>query len=297
VSLTYLSAIIALVLWSGTAIANKFAVLSMDGLTAGVLRSMLAGLVALGVVLLLKLPFPRSITDRNLLFVSGFCSFAIWPVLMSIGIENTTVGHAALIMALIPVITVLISSLTSKSLPSFSWLIGAAIALAATAVIILTRENSSGLTNDGSSMRGDLMVLAGCVVCSAGYVAGGKLSPKIGTLATTFWGLSVALLLLLPTFLLIAGDTQWDEVEIESWLGIAWMAVLSSLLGYALWFYALGSGGITRISSMQLMMPVLTLFLAVMLLGESLTVLLAFTCILIIGGTLLAQRSVSPDIH
>ena len=38
--------VMALVLWSGTAIANKIAVAYMSGMTAGVLRSMLAGVVS-----------------------------------------------------------------------------------------------------------------------------------------------------------------------------------------------------------------------------------------------------------
>jgi hypothetical protein len=54
------AAILALIMWSGTAIANKVAVASISGATAGILRSMLAGLIALALATLLRLPFPRS---------------------------------------------------------------------------------------------------------------------------------------------------------------------------------------------------------------------------------------------
>ena len=70
--------ILALVMWSGTAIANKIAVASMSGLTAGVLRSLLAGTIALALSLLLRLPKPSNNEDRVLLVVSGLSSFAIW---------------------------------------------------------------------------------------------------------------------------------------------------------------------------------------------------------------------------
>ena len=45
----------AILLWSGTAIANKIAVAYMDPMTAGVLRSMLAGIVSR--------PFSRSVAQ------------------------------------------------------------------------------------------------------------------------------------------------------------------------------------------------------------------------------------------
>ncbi len=284
------AAILALLLWSGTAIANKIAVGYMDALSAGVLRSMLAGLCALAIAFLLRLPFPQSGRDRSLLIISGVSSFAIWPMLLSIGIEQTTVGHAALIMAMIPVFTVLFSAVVHRRLPALGWWLGAVIALSATIVLITSRGISLELFTDGSSIVGDLIIFTGCVSCAAGYVAGGKLSPKIGTAATTFWGLSIALLILIPVFSSIASRTVWLEVPVQGWLAIAWMTFLSSLAGYALWFFALGRGGIDRIGSLQLMMPVITLVVAAIMLGEHLTVFLITICTAIMTGTFLAQR-------
>lgn len=287
------AAVFALLFWSGTAIATKIAVGYMDGLTAGVLRSMLAGALAVVVAFSLRLPFPGSAQDRALLIVSGISSFAVWPILMSVGIEHTTAGHAALIMALIPVFTVSIAAIIQRRFPSVGWWFGATTALAATTILIMGRGISLAPFEDGSSIKGDLIILAGGVICSIGYVAGGKLSAKIGTAATTFWGLSVALPILIPLFSAIAGRTAWLDVTSKGWLAIAWMTFLSSLAGYALWFYALGRGGIGRIGSLQLIMPVITLVVAAILLGEPLTVLLTTTCASIVVGTFLAQRYAS----
>jgi len=202
-----IAAFLALLLWSGTAIANKIAVTYMDALTAGVLRSMLAGICAVVIAFVLRLPFPQPGRDRLLLMISGVSSFAIWPMLLSTGIEQTTVGHAALIMAMIPIFTVIISAVVHRRLPALGWWIGAGIALSATIVLIVSRGISLELSADGSSIVGDLIIFSGCLSCAAGYVAGGKLSPRIGTAATTFWGLSMALVILIPVFAGIAGRT------------------------------------------------------------------------------------------
>lgn len=286
-----LAATVALILWGGTAIANKVAVSYMSGITVGVLRSMLAGLLAVIIALLLRLPFPKTFNDRLLLIVSGISSFALWPILLSIGIEHTTAGHAALIMAMIPVLTVFIASVIQAKLPSANWWFGAGIALVATAILITNRGITLQMFEDGSSILGDLTVLAGCGICATGYVAGGKLSTKIGTAATTFWGLSIALIVLVPIFMFTFGDTKWSDVPNEGWIAIAWMTFLSSLAGYALWFFALARGGIGRIGSMQLIMPVLSLIFASIVLGETPTQILLMTCFAIIIGTFLAQRS------
>lgn len=280
----------AMLLWSTTAITNKIAVTYMDGFSAGILRSLLAGILAVIVASLLKYPFPSTIPDRLLLLISGIASFAIWPILISVGIEQTSVSHAALIMALIPIFTVIIGSLVDRKTLKTGWWFGASIALLATTALIFSRFLPDASFNDEANTTGDLIILTGALVCAIGYVAGGKLSPKIGTEATTFWGLSIALFILIPAFYTISGSTDWSNVDIKGWYAIIWMALFSSLAGYALWFFALGQGGIRRIGSILLLMPVITLFFAHLVLNEQITIFMLFICAGIVYGTYQAQK-------
>ena len=279
------AAVLALAMWSGTAIANKVAVAYMSGLTAGVLRSMLAGAIAMVVALMFRLPRPSAGTDRFLLIVSGLASFAVWPALMSVGIERTTASHAAIIMAMIPVFTVLIAHMVERRLPQSGWWLGAAAAFVATVILLMGQGSNSTSSMADATVAGDLIILTGCMFCALGYVAGGKLSGKIGSVATTFWGLASALLVLVPVFALVATDTTWIDVPAEGWMAIGWMTILSSLAGYGLWFYALGIGGIAKIGSLQLAMPVVTIVAAALVLGEAITTKIVFTTVVIIVGT------------
>ena len=171
---------------------------------------------------------------------------------VSLGIERTSVGHAALIMALIPIFTVMFGSLIERKAPKLGWWIGASIALLATITLIFFRHKQYTSFNTGASLEGDLIIFTGGILCSIGYVAGGKLSPKIGSKATTFWGLAIALFILIPVFYAISGNTDWTNVATKGWYSIIWMAFISSLAGYALWFFALGQGGVRRIGSILL---------------------------------------------
>ncbi len=278
-------------MWSGTAIANKVAVAHMDPMTAGVLRSMLAGILGAGVALVARFPRPTSPRLWALLMLSGVCSFALWPLLLSLGLGMTTANHAALIMAILPVLTGLIAATVERRTPRLGWWIGVGIAVAGTVLLVSQRSRPGTDTARSASLLGDVIILAGTGVCASGYVIGGRLSPVIGTWATTFWGLASALVVLVPTFVWLSPRTEWGAVGTAGWSAIAYMTVLSSLIGYAAWFWALGHGGITRIASWQFMQPVLTVAWAAMLLGETVTLPLVGAAAAILVGTSVAQRA------
>lgn len=283
------AACLTLVLWSGTAIANKVAVGQMDALTAGVLRSLLAGVIAAVIAIGARLPLPRSPREWMLLAVSGFASFAAWPMLLSVGIGLTTANHAALIMAMIPVFTGLIAAAVDRRWPVPAWWLGVLVAAIGTFALV-TQRSVVAAAEPEATLLGDLVILSGVGICALGYVAGGKLSPVLGTKATTFWGLAAATTVLAPTLLLLLPRTDWSAVAAEGWLAIGYMTLMSSIVGYALWFWALGHGGIARIGTLQFAQPVLTLLLAVPILGESLTWPLLLSGAVILAGVAIAQR-------
>ncbi len=73
-------------------------------------------------------------------------------------------------------------------------------------------------------------------------------------------------------------------------MAIGWLTLLSSLVGYGLWFYALGAGGIAKIGSLQLAMPVLTIAAAALILGEVITTKTVVITTIIVAGTWWAHR-------
>jgi drug/metabolite transporter (DMT)-like permease len=259
----------------------------IDPATAGLMRSAIAGVIAAILALAMRLPWPTVRRQQWLLAFSGLASFAAWPLLLSLGLGLTTANHAALIIAMIPVFTGLIASTVDRTWPPLAWWAGMSIAALGTAILIGVR--SGGGDAASGSVVGDLIILAGVVACAAGYVAGGKLSPVLGTWATTFWGLGSAAIVLVPAVALLWSRTRWTAVGPTEWLAVGYMALISSLAGYVAWFWALGRGGITRISAWQLGQPVLTLVFAVLLLGEVITWPAVVAGAAIVAGTALTQ--------
>ena len=128
-AIAVVAAIVALVFWGGTAVANRYAVGFIDPVTVATLRTCLAGIVALVIALALRMPLPTTRRDRFLLFLVGLVGFALWPLVISIALAKTTASHAALILATMPVMTVLVASIVHRTVPPTAWWLGGAAAL------------------------------------------------------------------------------------------------------------------------------------------------------------------------
>ncbi|MDC0166894.1 EamA family transporter, partial [Gammaproteobacteria bacterium] len=150
--------------------------------------------------------------------------------------------------------------------PSAAWWIGCTIAMTGEVLLIFGQDFDSAT---GASISGDLLVLSSNVFASLGYVAGGRLErngyPAMGT---TFYGVSLYALVLLPLLFIVEPGTPMLEVPTGIWIAIAYLAIGVTIVGYVLWYWALGRGGIARIALLQFLQPVSGVILAAILLGE-----------------------------
>ena len=276
----------AVVLWGASPLATKLAVAELDPLAVGLLRTLLAGIVALPLILIGRIQPPRSRRGRAYLAVSAIGGFAIFPLLFSYGIQLTTVGHGALLLAILPVLTGLIAALLERRLPGGRWWLGCAIAVAGTAFLIGARFDVSW--EDGSAL-GDLLVLASGVFASAGYVTGARAARETGTWSVTLWGLVLGSVVLLPLLPFALAPAQLAAAGGLAWGSVLYLALLSSIVAYAAWYWALGQGGIARTGLAQFAQPLVGVALAVALLGEAVSWPMAVAAATILAGVALAR--------
>jgi len=255
-----------MVVWGGTPLFTKIAVEQIDPTLVGVLRTALAGALALPLALAMRLRLPPGRRERGLLAFSGLAAFVVFPLMFSIGQDTTSALHGALILATIPVFTSLFGRIVERRRASATWVAGCAIALASEAVIIAWR--TAGARGD-PSLAGDLLVLGSAVVCAMGYVAGARLSQGgYRALSTTLWGVTLGAVLLLPLMAWSLVHTGVPHAGVAAWGSILILAVLTSVLGYVVWYWALARGGISRIASVQFTQPLFGVALAGAVLGE-----------------------------
>ena len=278
-------ALLTVTLWAGTVIATKVAVAEMAPLAAALSRAWLAGLLALPLALLSLRERPRGAPAWRGLAAAALGAYVLWPILLSLGLTRTSGSHAALIMASLPILAGLIAVPFERRWPGRRWWLGCAVAFAGTLWLIF-RQGTGGAAE--ASVLGDLLVLTGCAAAAFGYVAGARAAIRTSAWQVTLWGMVLAALLLSPGLALV-DLSALRGVGRDAWLGIGYLALVSSLLGYALWYWALAKGGIARIGSFQFLQPLISLALAAVILNEVLEPVLLLIAAVILSGVWLAQ--------
>jgi drug/metabolite transporter (DMT)-like permease len=287
-------ALAVMVVWGGTPIFSKIAAAQIDPLLVGILRTVLAGALALPLVLVMRQPLPAAARGRGILAFSGFAAFIAFPLVFTVGQHATSAVHGALILATLPVFTSLFGHLLERRAVSVMWVLGCVVALAGEAAVIVWRAGDAA---GGSSLLGDALVLASAVVCAAGYAAGAKLVQEgYPSLSTTLWGTTGSAIVLLPMMVWTIARTGWPHASTEAWASILVLAVLTSIVGYVAWYWALARGGIARVAGVQFTQPLFGLILAAIVLGERPGPVTLVAAVAILAGMLMVQRAGSAEL-
>jgi drug/metabolite transporter (DMT)-like permease len=282
------AALAAVLLWGASPVAAKVAVADLSPISVAVLRTFLGGALAVPVALALKVRWPAQRPLQLILLLSGFCGFVGFPMLFTFGVSLTSANHASMILASLPIFTGAIAMGWDRRRPTRIWILGSAIALVGEIVLITGRGGAGGGT---ATIAGDALVLLSNAFASLGYVAGGRLQqagyPSTGT---TFWGAAAMALLLAPVVPVLWARGDFAVASVPAWSAIAYLAIVVTILGYVLWYWALGKGGIARVGLIQFLQPVSGVILAALLLSEGISISFLLASALVLFGVWLAIK-------
>jgi drug/metabolite transporter (DMT)-like permease len=282
-------AALVMVIWGASPAMTKIAGEDLTTLQIAVLRTFVAGLVAAPIVLLTHQGLPTGGRRRWLLVISAVSGFVAFPLLFTVGQQHTSAMHGNMILAALPICTGAYAAILDRRRPTRAWVLGSGLALAGEVALVAIR--TGGGSGTPATLAGDALVAASALVVAVGYVAGARLG-QLGyhALAATYWGVVIGAVLMAP---LLAGTIAVDglpDAGASSWGAVLWMAILTSIVGYIGWYWALTHGGIQRISTIQFLQSISGLILAAWLLGEEFTVPLVIASIAILAGVTITQR-------
>lgn len=287
-SLATAAALFTILIWGASPMVTKLGTETVDGFTLSVLRTVFSIPMAILLILLMRLKLPWRGTDKFLLLGVAVTGLIGFPVLFTIGVSQTTAGHAAVAQAATPIFAGLLEALDKRRWPAVRWWFGISVAFVGAVILI---AEAAGVSATGATWQGDLLVIGGAFSAAVSFVFGGRLTPRFGAPAVTMWSVVVAGLLVSPFVVTRVDPTMISNFTPVVWFSLFYLSLGASILAYISWFYALGRGGIGHMSVWHFALPVVGIGSAALVLGEPLTpMLLAATVIILLGVGLVQRR-------
>lgn len=247
------------VLGGVNAIAVKKSVEELDPFWSAGLRFAAAGASLVVVVLATRRSFPRgrSLAGAALYGVIAFsASFAfITPAL-----RDVPAGAAIVFLALVPLETFGLAIIQRQERFHIQGLLGAAIALGG--VLVVVSDQLRAAVPLGSL----LLILVGSLFIAQGGITL-KSIPRSDPFATNAVAMLTGAAVLLSLSLAV-GETWVLPTQPVTWAAVAYLIVFGSIVLFGLYLFALRRWTASAVSYVTLVMPLLTVPLAAILIGE-----------------------------
>lgn len=263
----YAMLMVVLLLWAGNSIVGRALRDDIGPFSLALFRW--AG--ALG--LLLPFAWPKIRADwpvirahwPMILFL-GLCGVGAFNGLLYSGLRETTATNALLIQAAIPALVLAFDFALFRSRPSAMQVTGVIVAAVGVAIIVFEADPAALLALRFG--RGDLLVLV-AVIAWGLYTSTLRLRPPITPLAFLALTFMVGVAAMLPGALI---EWQRETIRFTPGVlgGIAYVAVLPSLVAYQLFNRAVAEIGAADAGQMISLQPLIGAALAAALLGEDL---------------------------
>ncbi len=271
---------------AGTYLAATHAMASLHPLEVVVARMAISSVVF--VALLLATPGPVLPPRRTvgLILWLGLLAGPLNQGLFFWGLSRSVPAHAALLYALTPLGVYLYMLGRGRERGSAGRFVGIAIALAGVGVLLLGR----GLAQAWGPLVGDLFVLA-AVACWVLYTAEGKrLIAGHGALRASAWTMLAAALLSTPFAPVFVSTERLFAADALTVLTLLYLGVLTSVVAYILWYFALSRLEASRVAVFSNLQPPATAVAAWLVLGEPITWEIVVGGVWVIVGVRITQR-------
>lgn len=271
--------------WGVNFAVVKHALADIQPLAFNALRFVIASVLVLAVLRArgeLSLPERR---DLPRVVALGLLGNVIYQMCFILGLSRTGAGHAALILALTPIMTAFLSMLTGHEKPGPRTWGGASLSILGIALVSGASVSVSGT----EALVGDAILVTACVAWAVYTVGARPIVRRYGSVRTTAWTLWTGALGLIVLGIPSLLRQEWGAVRAAAWGGLAFSATFAIALAYLIWYRGVERIGNTRTAIFSNLTPVVALFAGVVLLNEKPSSLALIGAALTLGGVMIVR--------
>ncbi len=265
---SYVALTVVMALWAGNSIVGR-AVRDDIG-------PFLLSLIRWSGALLIVLPFAwrHLCRDRAVLLAAwkpvlalGLTGIAAFNALLYTGLHHSTASNSMLILAAIPALVLALDWIAFGNRPSARMVTGVLLSTLGVVVIIARADPAVLLGLDFG--RGDIVILVAATVWAI-YTTILKLRPEVHALSLLAVTFLIGAVIIAPLAAFEATQIGPPHLTATVIGGLAYVAILPSLVAYLLFNMAVETVGAARAGQANSMMPLLGALLAAAVLGENL---------------------------
>ncbi|HEX6109135.1 MAG TPA: DMT family transporter [Ktedonobacteraceae bacterium] len=263
--------ILANVLWACSYVAAKFVLRDISANMMNALRMIISAMVLLPFLLALRKELNLTRRDLPQLALLATVGIVMAKTLEFGGLAFSTASDVALLITSESIFTAVLSWLLLRE--RFKPLTGFALLLGLVGVyLIVERSLLPNIPPGGGALRilGDLLVILG-LICEAFYTVRGKAllvkHPPLLITSAAIVGSAIVWVPLAGGEVLYSG---WHPLSVTAWLGLGWLAIMSTVVAYLAWFKGLEKVDGSAAASTLFVQPLLGTVLAIILLNDQL---------------------------
>ena len=275
-----------LVLWSSNYIVAKVALDHIDVLTLLAFRFEIAGAVMLAIFFARKRRTPLQRRHLWLFLWLVIFGIVINQGLFISGLNYSIPSHSAIIVAFDPILILVLAR--AMGLESFSAGKFIGMGLAVAGIVLLEFEQRAPAHSH--YLMGDLMTLVSAIGFCLYAVLAKRITAEYDAVALNTFNCVGAAILFLPVAVHQAVRIDWGSVAWQGWMGVFYTALVSSVLAYLLFYWALRHMDASRVAVINYIQPILVIILASVFLAETPWHHLLAGTALVLAGVYLAER-------
>lgn len=261
--------------------ATRVVIPYLDPIFIGLGRAVLASLFAA----IFLLWFPQTIPNRNQIVQLLIVALGVvigFPVFSSWAMQYVPASHGGVVVGILPLATALVGVLIGNERPSVLFWVVSFIGSSLVVMYAL-------LQGAGTIHIADIALLGAVISAAIGYAIGAKLSRELGGWQVICWALVLAFpFILIPT--INYAPQSLANISVMGFASFLYLALVSQLFAFIIWYKGLALGGIARVSQTQLIQPLVTLLASALFLGEVIEIQTTIFVFLIVGSVWLGKR-------
>lgn len=280
--------LLAVFFWAGSFVVTKVIVTTIPPASIAFLRFAGSTLFILLLLMLTgKLEKPQTRHDVLLFFLLGLFSYFAYFIFINNGIRFTTAANSGLLTATYPIFAALLAFVFLRENFNGYKLVGLITGVAGAVLIV---SHGFSFTFSLQTAKGDFLVLAGVALGSFDPIISKKLVSRYRPLTILAYGMLFGSILFFPFFLLELPQWQPAAVPQSAVLGILYLALCPTIIGYFIWYSCLQYLEATHVAFYTNLIPLATVLLAVIILQEHIMSSTIIGSVLVIGGAFCLQQ-------